>query len=486
MRDLSDERQAPLNMKKTFNYNFVFVLLYAMAACSGGSGDPPRWCQPAKKSQTAAASVPTTDNLIVYLDTSASMAGYVSPNGKTAFSASPDGNTIFSKTLLELRNVVTTMSPQPQIAVRRVDTNISAPSFSDLYLSQASISRGFYNGKETNLAGAIKTFSEPLDANAEEQSPPRFHILVTDGVQSSETNNKGVSCAQGSDSFCVKKQLLELVNKGWGGAILGLRGEFQGYVYSEIANKAVPFSSGKDASKFRPFYLYIFSPDRAALDKLVDSLKQKLAPLGKEDALRVYALTTDYASGTATVEIAQDKQTKELLEVRQDKVKEGENPRITVKSGLDTENKGGQQFVLSVKPSWSNQVLAEGSPDELASLIKWELKSVYPEKEDESLRYPNFKLVKQEVKNGNAELTFESGWSKDNGATAWRMFQLVGKLDTEKAAPPWVSAWTTYLDTTVDAANKTLNIETSLANLWNNSALENYPVAEICVRVGEK
>lgn len=468
---------------------FVFVSFFAAAACGGGSGDPPRWdsCQPAKKAQTSGASVPTTDNLVVYLDTSASMAGYVSPNGKTAFSASPDGNTIFSKTLLELRNVVTTMSPQPQIAVRRVDTNVSAPSFSDLDLSQASINRGFYNGRETNLAGAIKTFSEPLDLNDEAKSPPRFHILVTDGVQSSAANNTNVNCAQGSDSFCVKKQLLELVNNGWGGAVLGLRSEFQGNVYSEIARgKAVPFSSGKDATKFRPFYLYIFSPDRAALDKLVNSLRQRLAPLGKEDALREYALTTDYASGAANVEIIQDKQTRELLEVRQDKGKEGENARLTVKSGLDTENKGNQQFILSVKPAWSNHALSEGMLDELASLIKWELKQVFPEKEESNLRYPNFKLVKQEIKNGNAELTFETGWSKDSGSTAWRMFEVVGKLDTEKPAPPWVSAWTTNLDTTVDAANKTLNIESSLANLWKNSALENYPVAEICVRVGQK
>jgi hypothetical protein len=477
-------------MEKTFGFIFVYVLFFAMAACTGSCRrtDPPKCdlCKSAKKTQTATASTQTTDNLVVYLDTSASMAGYVSPNGKTAFSVAPDGNTIFSKTLLELRNVVTMMSPQPQIAVRRIDANISAPSFNDLDLSQASINRGFYNGRETNLAGAIKTFSEPFDPNAEVKSPPRFHILVTDGVQSSATTNTNVNCALGSDSFCVKKQLLELVNNGWGGAILGLRSEFQGNVYSEIAHKPVPFSSGKDAGKFRPFYLYVFSPDRAALDKLIDSLRQRLAPLGKEDAFREYALTAEYASGTAIVEILQDKQTKELLEVRQEKGKEGACPCITVKSSLHTQTKGGQQFVLSVKPSWSNPILAGGSPDELASLINWEIKPIYPEKEDERLRYPNFKLIKQETKNGNAELTFESGWSRDNGDPAWRMFQLIGKLDTEKPAPPWVSAWTTNLDTTVEAANKTLNIESSLANLWKNSALENYPIAEVCLRVGPK
>lgn len=474
---------------KSFRLIYVSVLLCLLAGCNAcsGTGDPPRWdCQSTKKSQSGNPSTPTTDNLVVYLDTSASMAGYLSPNGKTSFAVSPDGNTIFSKTLLELRNVVTMMSPQPQVVIRRVETNVSAPSFSDLDLSQAAINRGLYTGKETNLAGAIKTFSEPLDPNAETKSPPRFHILVTDGVQSSATNKTDVNCAQGSDSFCVKKQLLELVNNGWGGAVLGLRSEFHGDVYSEIGHKAVAYSSGRDVSKFRPFYLYIFSPDRAALNQLVDSLRQRLAPLGREEALREYALTTDYASGVATVEIVQDKQTKELLEVRQDKVKEGENARITVKSSLDTETKGGQQFVLSIKPAWSRHALSGGSPDELAGLIKWELKRIFPEQEKSGVRYPNFKLVKQEIKNGTAELTFESGWSKDNGSTAWRMYQLIGKLDVEKNAPPWVSAWTTPLDTTAESANKTLNIESSLANLWRNSALENYPVVEVCVRVGQK
>lgn len=473
-------------MKFVFSI-IIISLTIVLISCGGGNSDPPRWdsCQSTKKSAVVTNQpIPTTENLVVYLDTSASMAGYVSPNGKTVFAAAPDGNTVFSKTLLELRNVVTTLSPQPQVVIRRVDTNVSVPSFSDLDLSQASINRSFYVGKETNLAGAIKSFSEPLDPNSETKSP-RFHILVTDGVQSSDRNNTSLNCAQGSDSFCVKKQLLELVNNGWGGAVLGLRGEFQGDVYSEVANKVVPFSSGKDANKFRPFYLYIFSPDRAALDKLVDSLRQRLAPLGREDALREYALTTDYTNGAATVEVQQDDKTKNLLEVTKETNEDCANSCVVVKTDLDTETEGEQQFVLSVKPAWTNHALAAGSPDELAQLIKWELNLLDTEKESNEFRYPNFDRVKQEINNGSVELTFKTSWARDNGSTAWRMYHLVGKLDTGKNSPPWVAAWTTNLDTTVDAANKTLNIESSLANLWRNSALENYPVAEVCLRVGE-
>lgn len=467
---------------------FLFVLASAFVGCSG-TGDPPRWdlCHTTKKDVTATQAIATTDDLVVYLDTSGSMAGYISPNEKAAFSVSPDGSTIFSKTLLELRNVVTTMSPQPQIAIRTVDTNISRPSFSDLELSQASRNRGIFSGKETNLAGAIKTFPEPLDKDAVIPAPPRFHILVTDGVQSSGKNNSNLSCAQGSDSLCVKKHLLALMNNGWGGAIIGMRSEFNGNVYSEILNgKPVPYNTGKDPNKFRPFYLYVFSPDRAALDKLVDSLRQRLSTLGGPDAFREFGLTTDYSTGIANVEIAQDKATKELLEVRQEKGKGDEVPRITVKSSLDTETKGKQQFTLSIKPTWSNHALAGGSPDELAGMIKWTLKPVYPEKEKGGSRYPDFRIAKQEVKNGNSDLTLETGWLRAPGDADWRMFQLIGTLDVERPAPAWVSSWTTNLDTSVDTASKTLNLESSVANLWRNSVLDGYPIAEVCVRVGKK
>jgi hypothetical protein len=462
------------------------IVALALAGCGTPPGDPPRnWPAATKVGIPAGESIKSTDNLVVYLDTSASMAGYVSPNGKAEFGSSPEG-TVFSRTLLELRKVVTTMNPQPQIVVRTVDTNVSSPLFSDLELSKASVSRSIFVGRETNLAGAIKSFAEPLEKDSEDQSPPRFHILVTDGVQSSDKNNVDVSCAKGSDAFCVKKQLLELINKGWGGAVLGMRSEFNGTVYSEVNNKPVPFNSGKDPNKFRPFYLYVFSPDRTGLNKLVESLREKLLPLGREESFREYALTAEYSTDGETIALKQDPQTKDLLEVKQEKGKEGDPPHIQVKSALDTETKGKQQFVVSIKPAWTPHAIAGGSADELARMIKWEVKSVFPEKEVDGTRYPAFGLVKQEAKEGGVELTFETGWVRAPGPRDWRMYHVIGRLNVDRTAIPWVSAWTTNLDSTPDNANKTLNLESSLANLWNNTALENYTVVEFAVRIGQK
>lgn len=466
----------------------ILAFFISLSSCGNGSGDPPPWkvCEDAQPKQpTVKSDAATTDNLVVYLDTSASMAGYVSPEGGNQFAVAPDGRTIFSKTLLELRNAVTLLAPQPSVVVRRVDGSISEELMPDSKLSEAALTRSFFNGAETDLAGAVKKFSAPLDENAETKNPPRFSILVTDGVQSTKQSSAETVCDKGSDSFCVKKQLLDLLNNGWSGTILGLRGEFQGNVYSEISKRPVPFASKKDAAQFRPFFLYIFSPDATALEKLTEPLKQRLGSIVKSQTdLREYALSANYANGAATIEELQNAD-KNLLDVRKEQ-KEGANPRLTVKADLDTESKGEKAFVAGIKIPWSSQAASGGTADELASLVKWELAPIGDEAEKKGFRYPNFRLVKQEIKNGAVELTFSSGWSKDAGTPAWRMFRLTGKLDADKPAPPWVKMWSTDVDTTADTGNRTLYLESSLGNLWRNNALQNKAVADVCVRVGEK
>ena len=474
-----------------FSLKLITASIFSISLLNGCSStqDPPKWevCESVQtKQNTTKSDVPTTDHLVVYLDTSASMAGYVSPDGGKNFAVAPDGYTIFTKTLLELRSVVTTLSPQSSVVVRRVDTNVSAPSYNNLDLSQAALNRATYNGKETNLAGAISVFNEALNKEDEEnKNPPRFHILVTDGVQSSNQQNKDVSCEQGSDSVCVNTQIFKLLNSGWSATVIGLKGEFQGKVYSEINKLAIPFATGKDAAKFRPFYLYIFSPDKNALAKLTDTLRKRLRETVKSETdLREFSLTAGYSNGVSIVET--QNLSKELIELRQEKEKEGTSPRISVRVDVSTERDGMKPLLLKVKIPWSENAALAGNPNELLGLIRWNLEPINAEREEKNIRYPNLTLVKQEINDGVAELTFDVGWTKEAGDFGWRMYRLVGKFDTEQTVLPWVKLWSTPVDTTAEVANKTLNLQGSLGNLWKNGAVQNEIVGGACIRVGAR
>jgi hypothetical protein len=136
----------------------AYVTLAGMCGC--GSPNPPNWKAIVVSPEAISESEPdTTDHLVVYLDVSSSMAGYVSPNGAKSFGSAPDGHTVFSHTLQELRNIITSLNKPVSVVFRQVHSSVSEPSFNDLELNEASISRRTYRGAETNLAQALSLFS---------------------------------------------------------------------------------------------------------------------------------------------------------------------------------------------------------------------------------------------------------------------------------------------------------------------------------------
>src|ERR1044072_1217745 len=88
-----------------------------ISACNSGP-NPPSWqtifanAAPPKPVPTPVA---TSNHLVVCLDTSASMAGYVS--------ADRSGQTVFSRSLQELRNFITIITPPIDVVVKRVDSD---------------------------------------------------------------------------------------------------------------------------------------------------------------------------------------------------------------------------------------------------------------------------------------------------------------------------------------------------------------------------
>ncbi len=480
-------------------FSLAVAFLYG---CDGGA-DPISWEKiiPAPTPNTA-STIRASNHLVVYLDTSGSMAGYVSPDGQINFAVAPDGQTVFSHVLQELRNVVTTLNPPADVVFRRVASNVEPPLFSDLELGQASINRSVYTGAETNLAGAINLFPAPLQAkprgasakddgqsDGEEEPPPAlFHILVTDGVQSTKQQRVDGSCTAGSDYVCVKKAISGLLEKGWGGSVIGIRSEFHGKVFSEInRGQALQYASRKSDSKtFRPFYLYVFSPDREALDRLVEALKARLRTLLKqEDPLREYALTSHYSNGAGSAEIIIPKESADYLE--RTRAKEENPPRLTLRIDVDTEKKGPQPFDIAVNIPWSGHARDAGTLQELAGLLRWELLEVLVEspKGAERARHPEIKLNShQPDEQGRVVVRATAHWPQGTGAPGWKAYRLVGRLDLEKQTPPWVKRWSTDVDTTANVADRTLNLEIALAGLWNNSATRSQVIAEVYLRVG--
>lgn len=468
--------------KSWMRYAFLCLIVITLSSC--GTSDPPKWKDVLSQNNESTEQRPeTTAHLIVYLDVSASMPGYVSP----------DGETIFGRTLQELRGFVTTFDSQLDVMARRVGATVSAPE-SNMLLMEASRNKTYYDKQETDLAGAIRTFSEG--------SPPaRYHILVTDGVQSTKTKRQDDNCDSGSDQFCVRRKISELLEKGWGGCILGIRSQFHGDVYSESSRRrgdpyGIKYDSiDDDPESYRPFYLYIFSPDPLSLDKFVEELKERIRPLVKGNGLRELALTLPYTRGFAQGELKIPNESFDLL----NRTAEEKGPaRFTLRLKSEVKESNAKSFQVSVSPKWSSHAMETGTEEELINMIQWDLEPVYagdskssstdglkednPKSGSGYVRFPVIKLKNPEK--GKTDFEMTAHWPTAVGEYQWRAYKLVGRLNLENRIPPWVRQWSTYNDDRKENGNKTFDLETVLLNLWRNPILQKQEAASLYIRVG--
>jgi len=474
----------------------VFVL--SIAACNG---DPPKWEDILKSSSSptpapsSSPAIETTDELVIYLDTSASMAGYVTK----------DGQSIFGKTLRELRFATGTFAnSDSKVLVRRIAADIG-PALADMELTSASQDQNIYRGGETNLAGAIQSFRTPTSpvsdkttqtANASASSSdspkvepiPRFHILVTDGVQSTRQGSATRNCATGSDQFCVRQKIGELLQARWGGCILGIRADFHGKVYSEVNRAAIPYETHtNDPASFRPFYLYVFSPDPQALDSLVASLKQRLRGLvPKSEPIRELNLSFPYTTGPAEFEAFVAKEGRGFLERSKDPA--GPPAKLTVRVDVDTETSGPKPFSIVVKLPWSDHAIDTANEAELAQLLSWKVEGVYPpQAEVARKRFPDVKILQTHVDSpGQISMNATAGFTSGTGEPSWRVYRIQARLNLNQISPSWIKEWSVDLDTTREVGNRTFNLETALLGLWSASTTKDHVVAEAYLRIGPR
>jgi hypothetical protein len=484
--------------RSLFGILCALAFLLTFVACDN---KPPDWGlvlrnAPIPSSIPSPSTIKTTNDLVVYLDASGSMAGYVTR----------DGQTIFGKALRELRYATGTFGKSDvKVLVRHVGLDIGPP-LPDMELTTASQDPSVYRAGETNLAGAISSFKvgyqsfqadkkrsktvTPENGSSETgtQEPPppaRFQVLVTDGVQSTKRGNAIQDCTGGSDQFCVRQKIGELLKAGWAGCVLGIRADFHGKVYSEVSGAGIPYETkSSDPSSFRPFYFYIFSPDQAALDSLVNSLKDRLRALvPNSESIRELNLSFPYTTAAADFDLSVPKESRDAIQRSKDRG--GPPVRFTIHVDVNTERSGPKPFSVQIKVPWSRHALDAGNEQELMRLLSWDVVPIYPAGQvKERLRFPEIKITGTHFDSGQLVLEATTSFPRGTEKPSWQVYRLEGRVNLNQATPNWIREWSTDLDTKREVANRTFNLETALLGLWNNSSAKDQVVAEAYLRVG--
>jgi hypothetical protein len=464
-----------------------------------GGSKPPEWSKCSNldadsnkrqaKGNGAENEIKTSDHLVVYLDVSGSMTGYISPYRNIPYGSLEDGKTVFSQTLLELRDIVTSLDSR--VILRKMSKEISPPSLNEVELAQAAVNRNLFNAVETNIAASIDSFDDPL---LQKDSIPRFHILITDGVQSVKDGQNSSSqdiqnpCATRSDYHCVRARIKNLLNNGWKATVLGVKSEFKGKIPSELQPPlGIEYDSENKPEKFRPFYLYIFSPDGEGLSRFVTALKKKLNDLSIKanlsDGVREYPLAMNLTKGDISGEVNIPKEFRNSLRI--EKEQNGSISRFTVDNNLPKRKRAS--FTITLNIPWSEHAKTIGNWQELKPLLNHRLEKLdcLPESANEcrsELKEKNFSLSDA----GQIVAEFEVEWQDKPGIEMWRMYRWTVNFDPSQSLPPWMSAWSTNNDLDNVNGNRTLNLTSTMSGLWNNKTMENQLIAEMQFRVGNE
>jgi hypothetical protein len=257
-------------------------------------------------------------------------------------------------------------------------------------------------------------------------------------------------------------------------------------VYSEVNRLAIPYETHtNDPASFRPFYLYVFSPDPHALDSVVTSLKQRLKGLvPKSEPVRELNLSFPYIKGEPEFETSVAKESRGFVERVKDR--EGPPAKLTLRIDVDTEKSGAKEFSILAKLPWSDHALDTANEAELAQLLTWKIDDIYPA-ESAGKRFPEVKIVQTHVDTpGQITIDATAGFNSGTGEPAWRIFRIQARLNLNQISPSWIKEWSVDLDTTREVGNRTFNLETALLGLWSASTTKDHVVAEAYLRIGPR
>lgn len=523
--------RVPVPARQRLEAGAMLLLALAVGGSLGcGRSSSKATLPPAPPPTPSKTAQPIAPGLIVYLDTSKSMAGFARTE-----------QTPFARVLKTLRALDLGLVPEAAVMVRRVDASVGdvVPASE---LAEAAHNPSRFSGSETDLAGAFAAFSTPLKGAS---GPSRYHVLLTDGVQSTASGRHALDCARGSDEVCVRRQIDGLLKNDWSGVILAVRSPFRGTFYSELPkdplkpkSRVFPVDTGTDSADGRPLYIYVFSPEMEGAGRVVNAMISSL----READIPVQAipLSMPIVSRPCRLEflpaLKEEKEPgkgKRLTDIR---LLENESRRVTVR--LETKlpsNLWVNGPRLHVECEWQNgldklvsrgPVPNPGAPQTKEAdaanrrpeeYLVWDVRRVYLEPAPaDSNSAPHLAAQSSVSRNTSPspapsasgskdvgkcpEIMFAPGatsdsrgwifstrasWPEKGREPAWAIYRVEARIPSlgEGPALPW-EAWSTDDDTVSSNVNRTLNLKTSLGELWKMNRLRDQVVVDATIQIG--
>ncbi|MEW6733927.1 MAG: hypothetical protein AB1489_21550 [Acidobacteriota bacterium] len=454
---------------------------------------PPTW--PIERQDCAStlsqSTTVSTDNIVAYIDESASMRGFLYMN----WNDETTQQTIYSRTLAKLQDIVTSEA-NLHFYMRRVSESVGRFESSGSEFDRATHDASFYHKGITNIAKAVQTFTESVPSRQstnnqidQEKSVARLHILISDGIES--------KVAGGVDPSSLKVSLQSLIKQGWAGCVIGVKSQFADAAIIPETNDQlrIAWESGNDVKKFRPFYLFIFSPDHNRLKEFVEALKKRIKEIiatvpnyETDSLLQEYDFTTLYTDpcmpdGTKWNISSTNKRS--LL------IPEASKTGLKYTLWLDVNTSVESYNLVITKLPLTNNALDGLTQKEIANLLDWKLTPYCPQDiECSRQRYPQVLIDGEPLINsdGTIALKLKADWGIPGKRRDWCFYNLEGVFSREKLAqndgPNWIHKWSTDQDYIISETTKTYRFPRVVAGLWNNDFIKEKTAASLQFRIG--
>ena len=474
-------------------------LLLALLAGSSLACDPPPPDWPVDlasgpKLNDQTQPVIAANDLIFYIDGSQSMKGYLRSQVPARGSAAQNsGSTIYSRTLEGIHDVATRLQ-STNVHVRRVDSQVGRLE-DGLILEKAVSSQEFYSGSSTNLEAAIEEFAKPLSAKtvgpagSETPAPPAlFHILVTDGVQS----DRG-----GVDPTRFKESLKHLLESGWAGYVLGVRSQFAGSIWSEKRQGTrIEWESGDDTTRFRPFYVFVFSPDPVRLTAFAGELRTAVEQVAKAagggDAaslVREIHLGGEFVRGQARGGLEVGAASSKLLQAAPS---EQDPVRLTLRVDESSDRYGPQELTVSFDGvEWTRYAQDCLIGEDIGALVEMTLTPVLLQDGADRYAHPVLSFSGPPgVETDSLSLKMKVDWPASGEEKRWGIYRIevrvTNKTLQSRPVPGWVVQWSTDDDglSSIDHCTKTYKLARALDVVWSSAKPDSRTLATAYLRVG--